>query len=241
MYNQYRRVICISNQAEENLRVFLNLNDNHNHNENELSRNICTIYNGVDVEAFCQANPNLSLRNGSRRFVAVMVAGFRNQKDQDTLIKAMTHLDADKFELWLVGDGERRDSLESVVDSIKLRNQVRFFGLRTDIPEILHTADVVVMSSHYEGMSLSAIEGMSVAKPFVASDVDGLREITEGVGLLFPHGDDKALADLIRKLHDDKKLYLQVADACYRKARQFDIRTMAENYHAVYVKLNTNR
>lgn len=41
------------------------------------------------------------------------------------------------------------------------------------------------MSSHFEGLSLSSIEGMAVGKPFVASDVDGLHEITENAGILF--------------------------------------------------------
>ena len=227
MYNQYRQVICISRQAEDNLRAFIG------HSRAEIT----TIFNGVDVEAFHQAKANLSLRNGSKRFVAVMVAGFRYQKDQDTLIKAMTHLDADEYELWLVGDGVRRGELEALVASLGLQDRVRLLGQRTDVPEILHTADVVVMSSHFEGLSLSNIEGMSVGKPFIASDVDGLHEMTQGAGLLFPHGDDKVLATLIKQLHDDKSFYQQVADACYEKAKLFDIKIMVDNYNMVYEKL----
>ncbi len=231
MYNQYKQVICISRQAEKNLKAFVG------HSRAEIT----TIFNGVDVEAFRQAKANLSLRNGSKRFVAVMVAGFRDQKDQDTLIKAMAHLDADEYELWLVGTGERGGVLKSLMEHLGLQDRVRMLGQRMDIPEILHTADVVVMSSHFEGLSLSNIEGMSVGKPFIASDVDGLREMTQGAGLLFPHGDDKALAELIKKLHDDQLLYKNVADACYRKAKQFDIKKMVENYNAVYEKLNTRK
>ena len=231
MYNQYKEVICISKQAEENLRAFIG------HTRAEVT----TIFNGIDVVAFRQAKANLSLRNGSKRFVVVMVAGFRPQKDQDTLIRAMAHLDADDFELWLVGDGVRRGELESLVENLGLQKNVRMLGRRTDVPEILHTADVVVMSSHFEGLSLSNIEGMSVGKPFIASDVDGLREMTQGAGLLFPHGDDKALATLIKRLHDDKSFYQHVADTCYEKAKQFDIKKMVENYNLVYEKLKTKK
>lgn len=227
MYNQYRKVICISNQAEKNLRVFIG----------HSKAGIHTIFNDVDVEAFHQAKANPALRNGSKRFIAVMVAGFRPQKDQDTLIKAMSYLDKDAYELWIVGDGERRSELEALVDGLNLRDCIKFLGMRTDIPEILNTTDVVVMSSHYEGLSLSNIEGMSVGKPFIASDVDGLHEMTEGAGLLFPHGDEKALAGLICQLHDDQQLYRQVADACYEKASQFDISKMVEKYNEVYKEL----
>jgi len=223
MYNQYSKIICISNQAEINLRESIG----------KCKAEITTIFNGIDVEWYHSAKPNMKLRD-SKRFVVVMVAGFRYQKDQDTLIKAMRHLDKGKFELWLVGDGERRQSLELLVESEGVYEQVRFFGLRSDIPEILHTADVIVMSSHFEGLSLSNIEGMAVGKPFIASDVDGLREITNGYGLLFPHGDDLALANIIKHLVEDRSYYDQIATRCYERAKHFDINNMVDAYARAY-------
>ena len=166
-----------------------------------------------------------------------MVAGFRYQKDQETLIRAMTHLDSSDFELWLVGDGERRHILENLVSELKMDSCVRFLGWRQNVAEVLHAADVVVMSSHFEGLSLSNIEGMAVGKPFIASDVDGLREMTEGYGVLFPHGDAKRLAEIIQQLHDDNNYYQRVADKCYERARQFDISQMVMQYNDVYLKL----
>lgn len=226
MYNQYKKIICISNQAESNLRESIG----------KCKAEITTIYNGIDVEWYHSAKPNLSLRI-SDRFIVVMVAGFRYQKDQDTLIKAMRHLDKDKFELWLVGDGERRKSLELLIEREGVSEQVRFFGIRSDIPEILHSADVIVMSSHFEGLSLSNIEGMAVGKPFIASDVDGLREITSGYGVLFPHGDDQALANEIKHLAEDRTYYDQIAAQCYERAQQFDINNMVDAYVKVYKRL----
>ena len=206
--------------------------------------NITTIYNGVDVEAIHQAAPLEELK--TKRFVAVMVAGFREAKDQDTLIKAMALLPKEEYELWLVGDGERRESLELSVKSLEMlahenenenensKPNIQFLGLRTDVPRILKSADVVVMSSHWEGLSLSNIEGMSAGKPFIASDVNGLREVTEGYGILFPHEDAEALAAVIRRLHDDREYYDQVALRCYERARQYDIGTMVTQYNCVY-------
>lgn len=227
MYNQYSKIICISNQAEVNLRESIG----------KCKADIVTIFNGIDIEQFHQAKPDMALRNDSKRFVIAMVAGFRFQKDHDTLIRAMKHLDKEKFELWLVGDGERRKSLELFAESEGLSGQVRFLGLRSDIPEILHTTDVIVMSSHFEGLSLSNIEGMSVGKPFIASDVDGLREITKGYGILFPHGDDKALANEIKHLEEDHIYYNQIAVQCYERAKQFDIKKMVDEYMYIYVKM----
>ena len=229
MYRQYQHVICISDQAEENLRKYIYANEKHD--------SITTIYNGVDIEAFHSATVNKELRESTDRFVVVMVAGFRYQKDQDTLIKAMALLPKDRFELWLVGDGERRNCLESLVKSLELTESVRFLGLRTDVANILKAADVVVMSSHFEGLSLSNIEGMAAGKPFVASDVDGLREVTDGYGILFPHEDAKALADIIKRLDEDKGYYDEVAERCYKRAKEYDLSSTIAHYNDIYITI----
>ena len=225
MYPRYDKVICISNQAEENLRKYLNTN----------SAKIGIIYNGVDVDMFHSAVPVDNLK--SKRFVIVMVAGFRPQKDQDTLIKAMSILPKDLYEIWLVGDGIRKAKLVNLVNDFGLQENVKFLGQRTDVPNVLKSADVVVMSTHYEGLSLSNIEGMAVGKPFMASDVEGIHEVTKGYGLLFPHGDEKALAEIIMKIHDDQVFYQQVAEKCYERARQFDISKTVEGYNEVYANV----
>ncbi len=224
MYSRYKKIICISKKAEENLRKY----------QPEIQK-ICTIFNGVDIYKFYNAKPVDELK--SNRIVVVMVAGFRYQKDQDTLIKAFTYLDKRKFELWLVGDGSRRNILENLVVQLGLTDNVKFWGIRSDIPNVLKTADIVVMSSHFEGLSLSNIEGMSVNKPFIASDVDGLREVVEGYGILFPHGDEKALATIIQKLSVDKEYYKYIAAKCWERAQKYDIQKMVDSYNELYNNL----
>ena len=142
-----------------------------------------------------------------------------------------------QYQLWLVGDGVRRGELESVIVSAGVEDRVSLLGIRSDVPQVLKSADVVVMSSHWEGLSLSNIEGMSSGRPFVASDVDGLREVTNGYGVLFPHGDAEALAGIIRKLHDDKAYYDEVAEKCHQRALMFDIDKMVDGYEGVYEEL----
>ena len=228
MYARYRKIICISDQAEENLKNYLG-NDKFN---------ICTIYNGIDVERFAQAQPCAALvKDKGNKKAVVMVAGFRYQKDQDTLIKAMNLLPKDDYELWLVGDGERKEALKNVVKGLTMEDRVKFLGLRNDIPNILKAADVVVMSSHFEGLSLSNLEGMASGRPFIASDVDGLHEIVAGNGLLFPHEDAEALAELIKRVSDDIALRERVVLACSAKAAQYDINVMADKYNEVYESL----
>ena len=176
------------------------------------------------------------MQKGNRKAI-VMVAGFRYEKDQDTLIKAMTYLPKNGYELWLVGDGKRRENLEQLIKNLKLEQQVKMLGLRNDVPQILKASDVVVMSSHFEGLSLSNLEGMSVGKPFIASDVDGLREVVKGYGVLFSHGNAEELASEIQHLATDEKYSQQVASKCWQRAQMFDIEKMVESYEKVYKSL----
>ena len=225
MYTRYKKVICISDKAEENLRA-----------THPSLQNLCTIYNGVNVQKFHDALPLPNIKPKGKK-VLMMVAGFRYQKDQTTLIKALTHLDANGYELWLVGDGEFRGELESLARELGVGDRVKFLGVRADVPELLKTADVVVMSSHFEGLSLSSVEGMSVGKPFVASDVDGLHEVVSGYGVLFPHGDDKALANVLNQLSTHPDYYQQVAEKCWERAQMFDIHKMVDSYNDVYAEI----
>lgn len=228
MYQQYNSIIAISDKATMNLQKFLG---------NRLQ--IKTIYNGINLFRFMNAevlSEEVVLKKKPNTFVITMVAGFREEKDQDTLIKSLKYLPANCI-LWLVGDGVRRTICEDLVQSLGLSDRVVFAGIRTDIPNILKTSDVIVMSSHWEGLSLSSIEGMSVGKPLVASDVDGLHEIVSGNGLLFPHQNERALAGIILELMKKPDYAQKIAEKCFEKASQYDISKTVDAYLEVYKSL----
>lgn len=230
MYGKYDHTVCISKVAEDKLREYMGgkwLDPTFS-----CYRKISTINNGVNVYDINTALP-LENINKQGKFITTMVAGFRDAKDQDTAINAISQL-PNNFILWLVGIGVRREILENLVNKKGLEDRVKFLGLRTDVPQILKTSDVILMSSHWEGLSLSNIEGMSAGKPFVASNVNGLREVTQGYGILFEHSNAKELANILQKLHDDSNYYQETAKRCFERAKEFDISVTVEKYNEVY-------
>ena len=221
MYRQYSKIICISKQAEINLRSYL-------HKLN----NVCIVFNGIDYYKYSKAELANDVRTiGSR--IVVMVAAFRDQKDQPTLIKAMQYLPKD-FHLCLVGDGARRTEYENLISELKLNERVHLLGIRNDVHNVLAASDYVVMCSHYEGLSLSSLEGMASGKPFLADDVDGLREIVKGHGVLFEHGDFRGFADAILKLEEDPEYRKNIVESCQKKASEYDIDNVVDNYIDIY-------
>lgn len=224
MYNQYDRIICIADKTRNNL-------ERHIGHQSK----ICTIYNGIDVSRFIKPVKDITAKI---RFDIVMVSAFREQKDHVTLLKAMRHL-PDNYLLKLVGSGPK-EQVSYVKEKCKdygLDDRVEFMGVRQDVPEIMEQSDVVVLSSHWEGLSLSSIEGMASGRPFVASDVDGLREMVGGAGVLFDHGDERDLAQKIQHLCEHPNEYRDVAQRCQEKARQYDISIMADKYLRLYKTL----
>ena len=224
MYRQYDKIVCISELTQNNL---------IQHIGKDFLEKCVIIYNGIDLDRFSSRNE--SEHENKQHKVIVMVSAFREQKDQKTLIRAMQWL-PDNYMLRLVGGGEERLILEckELAAQLKIQNRVEFLGVRTNVLELLQQADVVVLSSHYEGMSLSSLEGMASGRPFIASDVEGLRDVVGEYGVLFPHQDDKILSEEIKGLCENKLYAEEISERCVQRAKMFDIEVMAQKYLQVY-------
>lgn len=224
MYGRYKSIICISEKTRCNLLSYLG----------DFNKRMIVIPNGILIRKYQFAEP-LSIKvKSTNRKVITMVSGFRYQKDHETVIRAMQFLNKDEFEIWFVGDGQRRYQIEQCIKDCGVSSNVRLWGFRNDIPSILKSSDIIVQSSHIEGFGLAAVEGMAAGKPVVASNVDGLREVVEGFGLTFPHGDEKTLASIIQKLSNDNEYYKSISDRCFERAQMFDIKKMANSYNKEY-------
>lgn len=226
MYSRYSAIICISDKTETHLTDFIGENPK-----------ILTINNGIDVRTYADAEPfDFRKDYPEAKTIVIQVAAFRDQKDQDTTIRSMSYLPND-VHLFLVGDGVRRPELEALVKSLNLEKRVHLLGFQTNVPSLIKGSDIVVMSSHFEGFGLAAVEGMAAWRPVLASDVDGLREVVQGAGVLFPPGQFRTLAKAIMDLATDPERYKAVAAACYERAKDYDISTMADKYSEVYQNL----
>ena len=226
VHKRYNTIICCSKKAEESLLKVYPV----------FKSNTITINNGVNLTRFIEAIPNEPIKGFNGKSI-VMVAWFRKQKDHKTAISSLQHLPT-SFHLFLVGDGDTKEECIRFSIELKLEDRVHFLGLRTDVPAILKSSDYIVLASHYEGLSLSSVEGMAAGKPFIASDVSGLREVVSGAGVLFPEGNAKELAAAIIRLDSNSALYREVSDRCVQRAMQYDIVNMINGYKSVYQQID---
>lgn len=224
MYHQYKIIVTVSDIAGQNIKDYIG--------DSELPTK--TISNGIDVNRFRNTVPCQEILDAYKGcYLCIMVAGFRYEKDHTTVIKAFNHL-PERYHLLFVGDGVKRDECEALSERLGLKERIHFLGIRMDVPNLLQAANVVIMSSHREGLSLSNLEGMASGKPFIASDVEGLHEIVSGAGILFPHQDSETLASQIRQCCENKDYAAEVGENCAARAQKYDICRMAEQYAMLY-------
>lgn len=172
---------------------------------------IFTVPNAVDTEMYPapidRPKKRSGLGIGPDETLAIMVATFKRQKGHQYLVSAVDML-ADDFpglRVALVGDGELRAHIETMVTDLGLDRRFLFLGSRRDVPELLAASDLFVLPSLWEGLSVALLEAMASEVPVIATDVSGTRSlIVDGeTGLLVPPGDAGALAVAMRSLASD--------------------------------------
>lgn len=235
IYNKYEKIICISTGVKNELINVLKFPFS----------SIVTIENGIDIKKF--ENAILLNKSDIHKLIfendklLAQVSKFRPEKDQNTVIKSMLRL-PDHFKLILVGEGPLRNNSQMLVNELGLNKRVFFLGNRNDVERILKTADLSILSSHWEGFGLVAVEGMATGKPVIASNVTGLSEVVSGAGVLFEKGNELELSDKIMclLLPENLNYYNEISVKCTIRAQQFDINTMLSKTITLYKNLINN-
>ncbi|WP_349743892.1 glycosyltransferase [Roseateles cavernae] len=161
------------------------------------------ISNGIRLEPFADAERHPYAR---RVPGLVMAARFAGQKDHATLLQALALLREQGLRppLLLAGGGGERHlrAARALTQSLGLQQQVQFLGFQAGLPELLMQHQIAVLSTHYEGMPLSLVEGMAAGCAVVGTAVPGVQELLRDgdTGRLVPHRDARALADVLAEL-----------------------------------------
>ena len=217
IYGRYQKIISISQQTQEALQKWLQADDNR----------FSVIHNGIDTKYFASIQKEVIPNS------LIMVSRFVASKDQGTVIRALSLLDKE-VTLRLVGDGENLEHCKQLAKACQVEDRVSFLGARTDVAELMAESYIGIQSSRWEGFGLTAVEMMAAGLPVIASDVEGLKQVVEGAGILFPVGDEVALSELVRVILTDKEKYAIMTKLSKERAQRFDISQTVSVYSEVY-------
>ena len=143
-----------------------------------------------------------------------------------------------------MGHEPKGDTLAQEVRRRGLEDKVIMPGLREDIPEILASLDVFVLSSLREGVPQGVAQALAMERPVVATDVGGVPELIKHnqTGLLVPPANSETLAKAILELLEDREKAKKLGENGRRLVEEkFSQETMIERTENLYRELLKKR
>jgi N-acetyl-alpha-D-glucosaminyl L-malate synthase BshA len=207
---------------------------------------VAVIHNGVSGERFSpdrvavgQIRRQLGVARSAR--LILFVGSLKPYKGVDVLIRAVPHvLKGEPSAIAVVvGDGPERKALAGLRDSLGLRNEVLFAGAvpNARLPYYENACDVFVLPSRRESFGVAAAEAMACARPVVATNVGGLREVIDHgeTGLLVEPGNPQQLAASILRILKNDPLARRLGAKARRKVEaEFDWASVGRLTAALY-------
>ncbi|MBI1923530.1 glycosyltransferase [Candidatus Poribacteria bacterium] len=204
------------------------------------------IINGVDTQKFSVFSNKERLKNTLGKSPDDVVIGTVGRlvpvKDYSTFLKALQILlkAGKEFHAIFVGDGPLNGELQCLANELRLSKNVTFLGNRHDIPDLLNTMDIFVLTSLHEGISNTILEAMACGLPVVATNVGGTPEIVEDgkTGILVSVQNPDELAGVIEILIENKELRGKMGKQGRRRVEEnFSLERMVKNYEGLYLSL----
>ncbi len=180
---------------------------------------------------------------GDDEFAIVLVGRMEYQKNHALALRAFSALGTatrERSVLLFVGAGENESMLRDFAKALGIARRVCFLGYRTDVASILPGADVLLMSSWFEGMPLALIEAMLAKVPIVTTPWLGASDMLAGgrFGLIADGFEPEHLAAQIERAHKNPDLRRALADCAERHAREaYDIKRTADAHRTMYLRL----
>ncbi|MEB3754274.1 glycosyltransferase [Acinetobacter sp. MD2(2019)] len=202
------------------------------------------IYNGVYPQPALKVEQKHTLINTIQanfprldptKKIVMCIGRLEPVKNISLLIQSIQNIDAN---LWIVGDGSLKATLEKQVEILGLQNKVAFLGFRTDARDLIQLADVVALSSDREGFPLVMVEALQADKVMASTKVNGVVEWLED-NYLADIGDHQALTIAIKHaLQPQAKAEFELL---FKKAKaELTVTAMAQQTLSVYQHLLEN-
>jgi glycosyltransferase involved in cell wall biosynthesis len=200
--------------------------------------------NPVDIEQVCRGD-----RAGARRQLGVA--------EGELMILFLARLDDDKnpvdaicgfsqvagafpeATLVMAGSGNQEQACREAIASLGLDGRVRLLGYRRDTADLLRAADIYLLPTKWENLSMSLLEAMAASLPIVTTPVGGNLELmrSEESALFVDVGDTAGVASALGRFLADSELRRRLGARAYEAAQHFSLPNIAEQHIALYTSI----
>lgn len=168
--------------------------------------------------------------------IVICIGRLEPVKNISLLIQAMRGVDAN---VWIVGDGSLRSSLEAQVQQQNMQHQAAFLGFRSDARDLVQLADTVALSSDREGFPLVMVEALQADKPMASTKVNGVIEWLPQT-YLANIGQNGELRQAIQKALSEQAI-IDFLPLFSRAKSELTVEAMTEQTLAIYAHLLQNQ
>lgn len=224
-YLRMDKIIFVSGDAKGQFnRLFPNM---------EVSQAV--IYNLIDVQDI--QNKSNAFQVKQNKLTLCCVGRLSGQKGQERLIPVISrlvHEDRLDLELWLVGEGEQRQELETLIRQYSLEDVVFLKGFRKNPYPYMKASDIFVSVSYSEGYPLVLCEALALEKAIIATNISGTKEVLGygEYGMLVENDED--IYQGLKEMITNKTLREEYSRKAFIRSGMFDVkRTMDSIYDAL--------
>jgi glycosyltransferase involved in cell wall biosynthesis len=177
------------------------------------------------------------------QFAIMVIARLHFQKNQILVLRALAEMREEFRKTALVlfaGAGEDEPLLRGLAHGLHVAEHVRFLGYRRDIPDLLAAADLLLMTSWFEGMPLALLEAMIAGVPIVSTPWIGARNMLgDGrFGFLTSDYEASKVAAEIERAMSHPGVRREIAERAQRHVKsEYSIARMVEAHRALYQRL----
>ena len=221
----FDKILVISNKIND---LFLSLA-----NTEVEKQKIVRIYNPIDVEEILNLAKipcDLKKKEGVKTFVSIGTVF--PQKGFDRLLRAHKRLIDEGFlhNVWIVGDGYDFPNIEKLFHELKVEDTAKLVGFKENPYPYFTQADYYILSSRYEGYPTVLFEAMVLAKPIIATDVSGVREILNNgeLGYIIPN-EDEEIYNSMKFFLENNDFALNYTNTIQSKSLPFELKNAVES------------
>lgn len=216
-YDKFSKIICVSNNVKSSFIEKFPINE----------EKILVRYNPVDTnEILHKAKEDVLDVEISDKKIVCSVGRLVTQKGYDRLLRVHNTLIKEglDYELWIIGEGNKRKELEDYIENNNLRNSVKLIGFKENPYKYISKSDIFVCSSRAEGFSTVATEATILGKPIVTVNCSGMKELlgeSNELGIVTENNED-ALCEGLKNMIEDESLIDKYKKALENQENRFN-------------------
>jgi glycosyltransferase involved in cell wall biosynthesis len=221
--------------------ITINKEDYHNAKTKLNAKNVAYVPGvGVDTDFFAgkagKREELLSEISADKDSIILLSVGeLSDRKNHSVSIKALSQIDNENLHLVIAGTGEKKEEFLSLAKDLGVHGRVHLLGFRTDIAELLKSADIFLFPSIQEGLPVALMEAMSCSLPVICSEIRGnIDLIDDSCGVLCGATDVGAFKSAIEKLMRDENKRKTMAENALSRSKNYDIKIIENHMKDIY-------